>query len=220
MLNQNAALTSAPPIVYGALIRPKVGPDITGYDKLPEGYAAASWEQPTETTYIFRLEPAAKWHNIPPVNGRALTAEDVVYSMNRQVDLKVSAGLLAGMSRVTAVDARTVRLELSAPDADFLLGMMLPNNKIVAREVVEQRGDLKTGPYIGLGAWIFKEFVPNNSLKLVRNPDYFRKDSFGSQLPYADNLDLIRIADQSLAQAAFRTGQVMNVGATSKRSIF
>ncbi|MGH2602157.1 MAG: hypothetical protein ACRDJ9_22565 [Dehalococcoidia bacterium] len=38
---------------------------------------AASYEQPDETTVIAKLKDAV-WHNRPPVNGRAVTAEDVV----------------------------------------------------------------------------------------------------------------------------------------------
>jgi ABC-type transport system substrate-binding protein len=41
------------------------------------------WEQPSPTEYVIHLTPGVKWHNKPPVNGRELTADDVVNSYNR-----------------------------------------------------------------------------------------------------------------------------------------
>ena len=38
-------------------------------------------EQPEPTTFIFKLIPGVKFHDRAPVNGRELTAEDVVTSL-------------------------------------------------------------------------------------------------------------------------------------------
>ena len=40
-------------------------------------------------------------------NGRTLTADDVLYSMRRQIDLKVNAATLPGLDQMTAVDPGT-----------------------------------------------------------------------------------------------------------------
>ena len=58
-------------LVYETLIEPKG--DLTF-----EPLLAESWEQPSPTTYIFHLRQNAKFSN-----GRAVTAEDVVGSLNR-----------------------------------------------------------------------------------------------------------------------------------------
>ncbi|MDZ7728102.1 MAG: hypothetical protein U5Q44_07845 [Dehalococcoidia bacterium] len=34
-------------------------------------------EQPDELTYTFKLNSGVSFHDTPPVNGRAMTAEDV-----------------------------------------------------------------------------------------------------------------------------------------------
>src|SRR5581483_10049367 len=39
-----------------------------------EAELAQKWEQPSPTEFVFTLQPNVKWHNKPPVNGRALTA--------------------------------------------------------------------------------------------------------------------------------------------------
>jgi peptide/nickel transport system substrate-binding protein len=203
-------LSVGPGLSYTRLLGRKLGPDIqAGALIIPEALVAQSWEQPDDTTYLFKLNPAAKWHNIPPVNGRQITAQDVAYSATRQIDLKVSAGFLPDVERFTAVDAGTVRVTLQRLNPDFLIALTGMQNKIVAREAVELKGDLKQGPTIGAGAWIFKEYVPGNAVRFVRNPDYWIKDEFGTQLPYADTLEILKVADQSTQIAAFRARKVL-----------
>ena len=46
---------------------------------------AESWEQKDDLSYAFRLRQGVKFHNVPPVNGRELTSEDVKYSIERQM---------------------------------------------------------------------------------------------------------------------------------------
>ena len=48
--------------------------------------AVAMPETPDLTTLIFRLNPAAAWHGRAPMNGRPVTADDVVFSIRRQID--------------------------------------------------------------------------------------------------------------------------------------
>ncbi len=197
-------------LVYSRLLRRKVGPGIGTIASIPEGDLAASWEQPDERTYIFKLRPNVKWQNIAPVNGRALVAEDLIYSFGRQLQLRFAAGFLPQTDRIEAVDPLTLRMQSTRPDADFLDTLSFITNKIVSREAVELKGDLKDGPNIGTGPWIFEQWVPNNTIKFKRNPDYYRKDEAGNQLPYADSLELLRILDPSTLLAAFRTGKLLH----------
>src|SRR5262249_21611607 len=81
-------------------------------------------------------------------------------------------------------------------------------NKVIAREAVELHGDLKNGPVIGSGAWIFRDWTPQTNIRFQRNPDYYAKDEFGNQLPYADEFEMPRILDPSLLIAGFRTRQI------------
>src|SRR5262249_22415644 len=41
---------------------------------------AESWEMMDSSTWVFHLRKGVKFHNVPPVNGREMTAEDVRYS--------------------------------------------------------------------------------------------------------------------------------------------
>ena len=56
---------------------------------------AAKVENPDPLTYIFTLRDDVKWHNLPPVNGRKLTGDDVVYSFNRYRSISPNKGNMA-----------------------------------------------------------------------------------------------------------------------------
>src|SRR5215475_8961955 len=68
---------------HSRLVKYKSGPGIVPGTFAIEGDLAESWSQLDESTYVFKLRRGARWHPKPPVNGRELTAEDVVYSVDR-----------------------------------------------------------------------------------------------------------------------------------------
>lgn len=39
-----------------------------------------------------KLRPGIKWHNLPPVNGRVLDAEDIQYNIERMKQPRLPAG--------------------------------------------------------------------------------------------------------------------------------
>ena len=66
-------------------------------------YLAERWERSDDTTYIFHLRKGVKWHD-----GKSLTADDVVFSLNYIRDKKnacTKRGNLAGVKSVEKVDA-------------------------------------------------------------------------------------------------------------------
>src|SRR5712692_6094217 len=81
---------------------------------------AQKWEQASPTEYVFHLQPGVKWHNKPPSNGRAMTADDVLWSFKRaQTDDPRfnSRSLLAQIDKVEAPDRATIKITTKAPDA-------------------------------------------------------------------------------------------------------
>ena len=118
-----------------------------------------------------------RWHNKPPVNGRELTADDVVYTLERFRTIKGNANayMLAALDRVEAVDKYTVRFTLKEPYAWFLDILANPHAVcIVAKECVEKFGDLKKPEAtVGTGPWMLDSYRPNVGFTLVRNPTYF-----------------------------------------------
>jgi ABC-type transport system substrate-binding protein len=74
---------------------------------------------------------------------------------------------------------------------------------ICARECVEKFGDLKKPEsVIGTGPWMLDGYKPNQSLALVRHPNYFV-----SGLPYIDGVEMTVDEDNASRTAAFLAGK-------------
>ncbi len=191
---------------HNRLLRHKAGPSILPGNFVLEGDLAESWTQPTETTYIFKLRQGVRWQNKPPVNGRELTAEDVVYSMERFLTVKGNpqAYMLGAVEKVEALDKYTVKFTLKEPFVwfpDFIANPM--TGAIIAKECVEKFGDLKKAEaVVGTGPWMLDSYRPNVGMTLVRNPNYFL-----AGLPNIAQVDLVVDEDNASRMAAFIAGK-------------
>src|SRR5215510_9515505 len=107
---------------HSRLIKHKAGPGVPPGTFPLEGDLAESWTQPSPNVYVFKLRRGVRWHNKPPVNGRELNADDVVYSIERfrTVTGNANAYMLSSLEKVEAVDKSTVRMTLKEPYAWFL----------------------------------------------------------------------------------------------------
>jgi peptide/nickel transport system substrate-binding protein len=162
---------------HSRLLKYRAGPSVVPGTFALEGDLAESWSQPNEATYVFKLRRGVRWHNKPPVNGRELTADDVVFSVNHFLTVKGNANayMLKSLDKVEAVDKYTVKFTLKEPFVWFLDMIANPHAvAIVAREVVEKYGDLKKmESVIGTGPWMLDAYRPNLGMSFVRNPNYF-----------------------------------------------
>jgi peptide/nickel transport system substrate-binding protein len=191
---------------HSRLLKHKAGPAMPAGTFPIEGDLAESWSQPSETTYVFKLRKGVRWQNRPPVNGRELTAEDVVYSVERFRTLKGNANayMLSSLDRVEAIDKHTVKFTLKEPYVWFL--DMIANSHavpIIAKECVEKFGDLKKPEsMVGSGPWMLDSYRPNVGYTFVRNPGYFL-----SGLPYIDRIEVAVDEDNASRMAAFIAGK-------------
>lgn len=168
---------------------------------------AQSWEVSADgRTWTLKLQPGAKWHNRPPLNGRPFTASDAVWMIEHQ---KREGGLAAYWDGVTpeARDASTLVLRTPEPDADLLPKMAFPQNVMMPKEIKEQNGDFRTLA-VGTGAWMVKEFKPNQEMVLEPNPDYWEMGEDGKRLPYLDEVRGPMFSDYAAELAAMRAGRI------------
>ncbi|HEV2054401.1 MAG TPA: ABC transporter substrate-binding protein [Methylomirabilota bacterium] len=195
---------------HSRLLKHKAGPGVQPGSFVLEGDLAESWSQSNDTTYVFKLRKGIRWHNKPPVNGRELTAEDVVYSLDRFRTVKGNPQnyLLAMVDRVEAPDRYTVKVTLKEPYVWFLDIVATPmTGAIVARECVEKFGDLKKWEAtVGSGPWMLDSYRPNVGMTLVRHPQYFVPG-----LPYVDRVELVVDEDEASRMAAF-LGKKYDIG--------
>jgi len=191
---------------HSRLVKHKAGPGVVPGTFPIEGDLAESWTQPNETTYIFKLRRGVRWHNKPPVNGRELTADDVVFSINYFLTVKGNANayMLKSVDKVEAPDKYTVKITLKEPFVWFLDMLSNPHAvAIVAKEVVDKHGDLKKWEsVIGTGPWMLDSYRPNVGLTYVRNPNYFIQG-----LPYIDRIETTVDEDNASRMAAFLSGK-------------
>ena len=191
---------------HSRLVKHKAGPGLQPGVFSIEGDLAESWTQPNENTYVFKLRRGVRWHNKPPVNGRELDAEDVVYTLDRFRTVKGNANayMLAALDKVEALDKYTVKFTLKEPYAWFLDIMANPMAVcIVAKECVEKMGDLKKQEAtVGTGPWMLDSYRPNVGMTLVRNPAYFVPG-----LPNIDRIEILVDEDKASRIAAFLTGK-------------
>ncbi len=161
---------------------------------------AESWDNPTNTVYVFHLRKGVKFHN-----GREMTSDDVVYSLNRVLDPKTASpgrSYIATVTAIEAVDKYTVKLTLSGPLPSLLDGLSSNNLAIVAKEVVEANGNLQKVE-AGTGPFMLKEWVADNSMTLVKNPNYFEKGA-----PAVDKVIFRVIPEQASLLAGVRSGEL------------
>jgi peptide/nickel transport system substrate-binding protein len=191
---------------HSRLLKHKAGPSVQPGTFPIEGDLAESWTQPNETTYIFKLRRGVRWHNKPPVNGRELTADDVVYTVDRFLTVKGNANayMLKSIDKVEAVDKYTVKFTLKEPFAWFLDILANPMAvAIVAKECVEKFGDLKKmEAVVGTGPYTLESYRPNVGLTFVRNPNYFVQG-----LPYIDRVEMIVDEDNASRMSSFLAGK-------------
>ncbi len=191
---------------HSRLLRHKAGPSVVPGTFPIEGDLAESWTQPSETTYVFKLRKGVRWQNKPPVNGRELTADDVVFSVNHFLTVQGNANayMLKSVDKVEALDKYTVKFTLKESFVWFLDMLANPHAvAIVAREVVDKHGDLKKWEsVVGTGPWMLDSYRPNVGLAYVRNPNYFQ-----SGLPYIDRIEATVDEDNASRMAAFLSGK-------------
>ncbi len=192
-------------LAYSRLVKVKAGSSVVPGTQPIEGDLAESWERQGDTVYVFKLRKGVRWHNKPPLNGRELTAEDVRYAYDRFINIKGNPNktILGMVDKIEAPDKYTVKFTLSEPNAWFIDRLASTATWIIAKECVDQHGDLKKPEsVVGTGPWMLKSYEPNVRISFVRNPNYFV-----SGLPYVDNVEILLSQDPAAGFAAFLAGE-------------
>jgi oligopeptide transport system substrate-binding protein len=184
---------------------------------------ARSWEiNETGTLYTFYLRNDVYFHDhpvFPEGRGRAVTAYDFVFSLNRIIDPKLASPgawifhsvdrqAVGGQNGFEAVNDTILRIYLSRPFPAFLGILSMPYCNVVPHEVVEKLGpDFRKEP-VGTGPFRFKYWREDEKLVLVRNERYFERDKKGNQLPYLDAINISFTRDKQSEFMEFMMGRL------------
>lgn len=151
-------------------------------------------------TWTFTLRPGVKFSN-----GKALTAEDVVFSINRaRNDANGPLSFLdAAIMSIKATSDSVVTIALKQVWAPFLSDISVFANAILpANFGGVSEADFFAKP-VGTGPFLLKSFVKGGSVSLVKNPHYWQAGK-----PYLDAVNFVYIPDDNQRVAQLRGGQV------------
>jgi peptide/nickel transport system substrate-binding protein len=172
------------------------------------------WEQPAKDTIILQTRPGVKFHAKGKItNGRALTAKDIAYNINRiygafdpmRIAQFQRRSDFAGMDKAEAIDDKSVKVTFKEPNSAFINGLADWRNWVVAEEMVQKDPNFKdpqnwtsTGPFM-VDSWDSS----TQTGRYVANPDYWEKDQ-----PLLNSVQQIQFPDAAGSMSAFLSGKV------------
>ena len=114
-------------------------------------------------TYTIKLRQGVKFHN-----GEEMTADDVVASMNRWIEVSAKANTLIGGSVFEKVDDYTVNLKVNQASSDIIMILASPIQAaaIYPQEAVESATTEGVSEYIGTGPYKVAEWKQDQYVKL------------------------------------------------------
>jgi peptide/nickel transport system substrate-binding protein len=171
--------------------------------------AAQGLEQPDETTIRFKLRPGMTYHNVPPVNGRAVRASDIVAVQNHVKTLPGAENSFQNeiLDKAEAPDDTTVVYKLKAPTAYLFTSRLLGHPGPQAIIPPETFDNLATARQVGSGPFMLDQWVISSRYHYTRFDKYHGRGKPGT-LPYRDATDVFNLTDDAPRQAAFRSEQV------------
>ena len=166
-----------------------------GVDGELVGELAESWEGfDSASRWRFNLRKGVTFHD-----GREMTSEDVVWSLNQHRSDNTKSAAKALVSSITEIktDGKyAIQMSLDAPNAD------LPFALSDFHLLILPAGDSMSSGN-GTGPYQIKKFTPGISATATRNPNYWKAGR-----AHADEIELINISDPAARSSALITGEV------------
>jgi peptide/nickel transport system substrate-binding protein len=152
------------------------------------------------TEWVITLRSGVTFHD-----GRPLTADDVLFSINRIVSQGLAGKIFLGpidLKNSKKLDSKSVLVKLTSPVAAY------PEQLASATfDLLIAPATLDPAKPNGTGAFKYQSFAPGQRSVFTRNPHYWQDG-----LPYADTLTIIDFADSTSLANALTTGQVQAAG--------
>jgi len=180
------------------------------YEIIPQ--LAESWEISDDgLLYTFHLRQGVKFHN-----GKVLTADDVVASIQRYMDYSPGGKRLEVIEALSVVDLLTVEIRVKEPTL-LLSTLAIPDPwlAILPAEIVANReSEIRGEELIGTGPYQFTEWRPDVYVRLTRFTDYSVDNRFdgpsgfgGKRTAYFDEIQFIPVLEQASRLAGLTTGE-------------
>ena len=161
----------------------------------------AEMPQPTNDgkTYAFKIRDGIKWHD-----GSPLSAADVVASWEKIVEppegvTSARQSFFMMVDKVEAPDPTTVIFRLKFATSAFLPALADPYNWIYKKAILDKDPRWYEKNIMGSGPFKFAAYETGQSIKGVKNPDYYHRG-----LPYLDGFTGIYADKQAVRVEAIR----------------
>ena len=197
-----ATTESANSMLGDFLVGYTVGPALDKFAMQVNGETglAQSWEvSPDGLTLTFDIRNP-NFHNIDPVNGRPLVAQDVKLAYERYFGGR-QAGILGTIDSVDAPDDATVVFNMKTPNPDILV---IAGNRAVPIYAPETYDNgTQDATVVGTGPALLdtENTVKDQVLAFKSNAEYW------GGAPLLDGFNLVTVPDDETRKALFRTGQ-------------
>ena len=202
-LDMTLATTIVPGVAAGALYNNLVEVDANN-EPIPE--LAESWEASADARrWVFTLRQGVEFHN-----GKSLTVDDVIFSINRhrgEDSQSANKAMFAGVTDVAADGDRSVAITLADGNADFPFIMADWRTPIYSADTT----DFDSG--MGTGGYALESFEPGVRTALTRNPNYWKEGR-----AHVDSAEVIGINDATARNTALLSGEVDIINAPTRQT--
>jgi peptide/nickel transport system substrate-binding protein len=161
----------------------------------------ADWKN--AKTFVIDLREGVKFWD-----GSPLTADDVVYSLSRNLDPKVQSAWGQGYSRVAGIEKTgplQVTLKFKEHDAQFRNTLASNGAAILQAKHVEEGGKdfgTPTGGLMCTGPYKLVKWTPGDQIKIAKN------DGYWDGVPKVGSIEFKFITDGSTMTSALLAGQI------------
>ena len=166
------------------------------FNAIPE--LAESWDSTTDAkVWTFKLRKGVEFHN-----GKTLTAEDVIYSINHHLGEKsksAAKGYLENVATIKADGKYEVIFELTGGSADF--PFILGDYHLTIGPAGTKGKQWEKG--VGTGGYILESWEPGVRAFAKRNPNYWKAGR-----AHFDEVETLSIVDTNARTNALKTGQI------------
>jgi len=166
---------------------------------VPDLAESWAWDQ-TRTRLTFKLRQGVKWHD-----GKPFTARDVQCTWQRLIGEEYfrrnpRSVWYTNLKEVTADGEHQATFHLSKPQPALIA--LLASGMGPVYPCHREAKDMRLNP-VGTGPFKFVEFKSNDTIKLVRNPDYWKPGR-----PYLDAIEWRIVSSLATRTLAFVAGEV------------
>lgn len=201
-------------------------------EKVIPGLAESYSVNSTATIFTFKIRKGVKFHEDDCFSGESkeLTAVDIKntldFACSKTIDNEVywmlvnvikgakknyngsKKGIISkGVSGIKVVNANTLTIELEYPFIGFDKLLAHRSLGVFPKEAFDKYGDEIGRHPVGTGPFMLEDWE-EEKITLTRNPNYWKKDEFGNQLPFLGGIEITYAKDKKSELMAFRNKEI------------